>query len=272
MLATHSKKTGLIISLVAASIAIILWLNSSKNNFISSEQHTQLEIKQTASIEYGLPSARQKSEHQPTNPTQQNISPIVADFQSIMGNPADMAQVKSWFDSRGYRYWGEAGSEYANYDEDTLKKLAQNGDVRAMKFLGDLYLNEAKFDKSQEVYTNAAIHGSTDTINMLGLIMDSHIYANAKTPEAKQLAGIEVLAWYNTASLRGDRWPNIIGAKSFIKTETFEVTKEVSDQIQKRSQEIYDELSQKRRSLGLGEFDNTIPASVEQYFQQLEMP
>ncbi len=272
----HSKKTGFIIGLVAASIAIILWLNSNKNNLISSEHHTQLEITQTASVEYGLPGARQQTAQQPTQPitqtTQQTLSPLAADFQSIMGNPADMAQVKSWFDTRGYVYWGEANNEYGSYSEDTLKKLSAGGDIRAMKKLGDLYYGEFGFDKAKEVYLDAAVHGSTDAIHTIGTMISISIFDKAKTPETKQAAAIETLAWYNAASLRGDRWPNIVGAKDFIKIENFQVTKEISDQIQKRSQEIYDDLAQKRRSLGLGEFDNTIPVSVESYFQQLEMP
>ncbi len=276
MLATHTKKTGLIIGLVAASIAIILWLNSSKNNFISSEQHTQLEIKQTASIEYGLPSARQKTAQETTQPvtqtTAEKVSPIVADFQSIMGNPADMAQVKSWFDTRGYVYWGEANNEYGSYSEDTLKKLSESGDIRAMKKLGDLYLRQYGFEKAKQVYVNAAVYGSTDALESVGTTTNFNAYIQGKTPEAKQAAAIEILAWYNAASLRGDRWPNIGGAKSFISINNFEVTDEISAQIQKRSQEIYEDLAQQRRNLGLGEFDNTIPASVEQYFQQLEMP
>ncbi len=276
MLATHSKKTGLIIGLVAASIAIILWLNSNKNNFISSEQHTQLEIKQTTSVEYGLPSARQKTAQQTTQPVTQTsaekVSPIVADFQSIMGNPADMAQVKSWFDARGYVYWGEANNEYGSYSEDTLKKLSESGDIRAMKHLGKLYYRQFGFEKAKEVYVNAAAYGSTDAMHTIATNTSISVYDRAKTSEDKQAAAIETLAWYNAANLRGDRWPNIGGAKNFISINNVQVTKEVSDQIQKRSQEIYDDLAQQRRSLGLGEFDNTIPASVEQYFQQLEMP
>lgn len=71
-------------------------------------------------------------------------------------------------------------------------------------------------------------------------------------------------------TLRGDRLPAIIGSKDFIKINKLDLSIEDQQKIQARSQEIYADLVQKRSALGLGEFDNSVPDSVNRYLDFLD--
>jgi hypothetical protein len=193
------------------------------------------------------------------------------EWPTVVGSPQNKAEINAWLSARGYRPNFTDIDEYASYDKATVEQLAQNGDIRAMQRLGDLLLGvDAGFAKSKSAFTDAAVHGSTAAMEAIGTVLESFVYSNAKTVLEKREAVLDVLAWYNAAALRGDRLPISESAGSFIRINKIGLSDQDRVEIQARSQKIYDDLLQKRRALGLGEFDNTVPDSVNKYFDFLE--
>lgn len=274
MSAITSRKSLLIGFLAAVCVSAMFLL------FIKNVQHTVPshidEISTTSSdLDPQISNVKAHQNILPAAAVQLGLGERLAvttpEWPTVAGSPQNAAEVNDWFGARGYDFGKGSNNEYASYDIDTLEKLAQAGDVRAMKYWGKaVYGTVGGFEKAKASYINAAIHGSTDAINAVGLAMESSLYSNAKLAEEKNIAALEILAWYNAAALRGDRLPAIIGSKDFIKINKLDLSEEDQQKIQTRSKEIYDDLVQKRRALGLDEFDNSVPDSVNRYLDFLD--
>jgi hypothetical protein len=194
-----------------------------------------------------------------------NIS--VPDVVTLAGTPAEAELLTKWEESKG-RYSAESLAEYYSYDYETLIRLADGGDLKAMMALVDYYLSEKNTDPANGVENairisiKAAVYGSTAALEgyseLVGAGPDS-------TPE--QI--IEMLAWKDVAALRGDMFPNQI-AIGDIERLKFTLNEESAGKIRQRSEEIYAELQQIRSSLGLGDFDNSQSPEAIKFFSHLE--
>lgn len=181
---------------------------------------------------------------------------------------SEESEAKAWVAKMGGLSKGN--TEYAQYSPETLKKLAQEGDSQAIDALGAYYLKELGVDAAKQFYFDAAVQGATQVFTHLAKIESYYKYGNAASVEEKNASVIEVVALYNVAKLRGNRWPNITGADSFINMNKIQLSEDDVQKIELRSQEIYDQLQQKRTELGLGAFDNSVPDSVKKYFDRFE--
>ena len=74
---------------------------------------------------------------------------------------------------------------------------------------------------------------------------------------------LESLAIFKAASIRGDREveERITETRSQLK-----LTPEDDRYIEQRGTETYNEMKEKRKALGLGPFDNSIPSQVNDYY------
>jgi hypothetical protein len=197
-----------------------------------------------------------KSELQPTVPTNQNN-------QATDHPQADMEVRKKWLLSRGHTYFME-NDEYDNYGKDTLQKLSDAGDIRAMDKLAKLLEKNGDREQAKKIYAKAAVFGSTAALSSLSrrFATDS-LAADVKSNDlaaAKSFA-IEAMAYLKAASLRGD---NIDYFTDMMSPQTTNPRNLALDQmdyekVKVRAQQIYDEMQKKRYELGLGEFDNSVP-------------
>lgn len=210
--------------------------------------------------------------------TNKDISPktsVVKQNLTMLGTPADAAEIIQWYRERG-KFFDEHDSEYKNYDETTLKKLADSGDIRALHALADLYIDDEHFglegyglEATNDLFWKAAAYGSTEALYHLGLNMETMNYSSTGPEPENRKHALEILSLYNTAALRGDEMPNLVSANAFKFLNHINLSDDEKKFIEQRSQEIYSQLLQKRVELGLGNFDNSQPESVKKYFARL---
>lgn len=202
----------------------------------------------------------------------------VEELRGFMGTPAETAEVKKWFAQHG-ELFGDADLEYQSYDENTLRSLGNNGDIRALHRLAEIcldkdhYMLEGYGPVAAEGYLwMAAILGSSKALADLALMHDARVFGDPNSSGAeKRLAAIEVLARYGAASLRGNRYPEINDASTFKETYQINLSSEEQLVVNQRAKDIYENMLSKRRELGLGEFDNTAPDSVKNFFASQEL-
>ncbi len=188
-----------------------------------------------------------------------------------MGDAASRAKITAWFASRGnYSFYGpDEKNEYQNYDKETLNKLSESGDIRAMHELAN---RAESIDESNSTLYKAAIYGSTAAITQIGTSIEIWKQIDQLPAEEKRAYVIEALAHYEAATIRGDWWGNINDGSSLKNRLSIQPDKTEQEYIKKRSQEIYDDLQKKRYELGLGEFDNTVPDEVVKLYEEMLRP
>jgi len=160
----------------------------------------------------------------------------------------------------------EQVNRYNDYQPQTLKLLAEQGDLLA---LTALVLNpNTPEDRRNWAARQAAVYGGT------GSAM-SHISTSLKGKSAMQMSQnkkedakksfLESVAWDEFAIMRGDRLllDTIPFTLSLDGMHEMEITKEDETWISNRAHQIYAELTQERILKGLGDFDNSIPKVVK---------
>ncbi len=196
----------------------------------------------------------------------------VPDVVTVAGTPSEAESLIKWRESRG-RFSAESLAEYSSYDFETLNKLADGGDLKAMMVLADYYISERNpdqangSDNAMRILIRAAIHGSTHALENYSEFFESKVYKPGSVLTNEQM--IEVLAWKNVAALRGDMFPNQI-ASNDVERLKFVLNAESAGRIRQRSQEIYAELQKERTAIGLGDFDNSQPPEAKKFFSHLD--
>ena len=188
---------------------------------------------------------------------------------------AEEAELTAWIKTST----GDPASElqYRSYDLATIRKLFDGGDLSLADILYSKTLRASDREAANQVFWEAAARGYTlalyslaDQLQALDYDIRSD-YAPAKTAAEKQAAAIEVLALRSAAKMRNNRWLEFTFKESMSEFEA-RVQPSAADmqKIQTRAQEIYEQLQTQRTELGLGDFDNSTPASVIKKVEQLE--
>lgn len=182
---------------------------------------------------------------------------------------AAQAQVTEWLVSRGWHsmYGLDVQDDYDAYSPEVLQTLAEQGDIRAIHKVA----SRAPAAEQNRLLTKAAVYGSTLAFSELatGVLVDSGIKADSRESEKKS-AVVTAMAYLEVAKIRGDSTASIL---KFVDPEAryrLTLTDVDKQQISQEAQRIYADLEQQRISLGLGEFDNTVPPVVHAYFANLE--
>lgn len=155
---------------------------------------------------------------------------------------------------------------YHNYGLDALKELGEQGDLVA---LAAIALNSKNSIEIQDwAARTAAIYGGTG--NALQHIPSSRkgraasLLLRGQTDEAKKVF-LEGMAWDEFMVLRGDTTslettPFLLSLEAY---KDLEIKPADEEWVSARARSIYAELNNERIQKGLGEFDNTVPKSVE---------
>lgn len=192
---------------------------------------------------------------------------------------AEYRELTDWDAARGY-FSADELEDYQAYDEQTLKNLSAEGDIKAMGVLSDYYIQkDYRREEARALNYKAAVYGATSVFADLSfsahtdmLLNEAYDEAN-KNPQSRAQAVIEVLAYCKVAAMRGDPRASISTMNSYkgvhkIRTgEELILSPEMLDKIDNRAKEIYDELVRARRELGLGEFDNSTPETVKKDYE-----
>jgi hypothetical protein len=182
-------------------------------------------------------------------------------------SPANFEEVEKWKESRGY-YSAADLDIYKNYSAETIEQLAKGGDIKAIYQLARLKVAEGASKKEDivNIYLDAAVLGSSYALGRAGTMASSDpSFSRFQGEDGEQLYKkemLEALSIYQVALIRGDRevLEQVNQARSKL-----ELTPEDDEYIKARGAEIYSELEEKRKSLGLGPFDNSVPQIVKNY-------
>lgn len=182
-------------------------------------------------------------------------------------SPAGYEHVDKWRESRGY-FSDTDFAIYENYGIETIKQLAASGDVKALRTLAKIYTAQGE-DPELIISTlrETAIHGSTEALILVGMIAKNpRHFPQFNGPDGDELYKkdmLESLAIFKAASIRGDREVDMR-----ITEARAELTLSPEDDryIEQRGAEIYKDMEEKRKALGLGPFDNSVPSEVNDYY------
>lgn len=153
---------------------------------------------------------------------------------------------KHW-ESLGY-FNEEQKQGYASYDKETLEALGDQGDLLALDILSHKYLTEDRnLKKSRETDLKAVLFGSSEA----ALSLASEIYSNEADDRSKVYAA---MTWYEVATMMGDKI-----AKGFrdstLRVRNITLSEREWTLIQQQAEATYARLNEKRREMGLPEFN-----------------
>jgi hypothetical protein len=256
-----NKSTILIVMLTASVIGVVLWQMQTLDNSAAS-------VPETVSMK-------------------SNESSNLTNTESSIANSSAAIQSKGVLSEGDIRDINTANeqnianpefseSDYANYDEATLQKMADSGDVTAMKALWLKYLksddvNDA--EKMRPLVTKAIVYGDRDMFKHMPEL--SKLSDQFTNPEAsaddKHSAMIDILAYHEFMGLRGNLGQKYSGQEVFFMVHStpeapIKLTAADKTAIQARAKEIYANYEGERIKLGLGPFDNSVPEGLAKMY------
>ncbi len=186
---------------------------------------------------------------------------------TVGGDAYERAAMHDWMNTWGYNKGRE--NEYQHYSEETLRQLAEGGDIHAMVEYGyEMMRRPGGMPLGEEWFINAMVHGSLDAFLHMSIFVRRHM-EHAETPEQMRGHALESLAWYEAAALRGNKELGLTGSTNFIRSNDIRLSPQDVQWLQARAQEIYRDLVARRAAAGLDEFDNSVPPVVDAYFERL---
>lgn len=178
---------------------------------------------------------------------------------------AHVDEVLNWQASRGWFDTSGTLGTITKYPEETLKQLAENGDLKALHLLA----YSAPAAESKLLLTKAAIHGSTRALFSLGnnAFILNDVYQNS--PEEKKRPVLrEAAAYISVAARRGDLYNfKYMGIGLYESRFNMKLSENDLNLVSSSAQDIYNSLESQRIELGLGQFDNSIPPAIKEYFR-----
>lgn len=189
-----------------------------------------------------------------------------------MGDAVSAEKIKKWFSERGnYSFYGvDELSDYQTYDTETLTRLGDSGDLKAMHVLGDRASN---FSELKNILMKAAAYGSTEALIQLGSLNENDEgNIGEKSAEIQKAKILTALAYYDVAQTRGDWWGNIAAGKSLTERYHIHISEQDKQLIEDLSEKIYQDLETRRSELGLGDFDNSVPDEVIKFYEEMLRP
>lgn len=177
----------------------------------------------------------------------------------------DWHEIHLWRESRGY-ISDQDRAIYQTYDQTTLTQLARDGDVIALQELAEQARAQGEARASAGLYQEAAVHGSTYALAQTGNIIANDIRAEADESQRREIA-LYGLAWHRVAVLRGDREVEASHVSRYMRENDLTLEPEEEAQVEQRAQMLYDDLNDRRQSIGLGAFDDSVPPAVSRLHQ-----
>ena len=184
----------------------------------------------------------------------------------------DALEFSEWQYKHGYQRLDEQGdlvlSDYEEYPEAALIKLAAQGDPEAMILLARKNLYQHRnYAAAEQYFADASIHGYTNSLAELANLKFLHTrrYLGEDNLEQAVAQAEEGFAWLEVGLMRGDK---IIQLSKSTYESQYPQDKAARDRIDARAKAIYEQLNQQRIQYGLGEFDNSYPKAMDALFNQ----
>jgi hypothetical protein len=188
-----------------------------------------------------------------------------------INNAAEQEELTKWKLKRGTDLSHDP--EYESYDSDTLRKLGNSGDIRALAVLSNKYAGypDAKSQRfAAAARMKAAMYGSTYATKQQA-IRAMQLRATAKNDTERKNLLLEGMAWYKLGLLIGDPtyYFKEIESPAYV-NEGIALSAKDFEKIDEMAHRIYSSLEASRNKVGLGNFDNSMPAVVEDYFNKID--
>lgn len=206
----------------------------------------------------------------------QTKSPILEQAVAQVDSPAspmtfaEFREVEEWNKSRGYIDRKDR-EVYESYSDDALFSMANEGDIYALDEMASRAVDAGgRHEQAFQLYYRAATFGSTAALTNMTIFTEPD--PSNKDELVRRAAALETLAILSVGALRGDPRVGIGGVESYKRRyERFygelNLTDEERQKIAARAKEYYDVMLAERHKLGLGDFDNSIPRSVQEDYQ-----
>lgn len=198
------------------------------------------------------------------------IDQLDADSREI----AEM-EFNDWRESHGHVEHSVL-QNYRNYDRETLRTLAENGDFAAMTVIHQMTRrNRNKFDQeawqtvNEQQFVNAAAQGNTQAYSWMARFYRTKMWAADRDgSEGGKEALLEMLAHHRAAALQGDSTLLLEGLTYLFKNSDYELNNDDKAWIDDRAQSIYEQVQTKRQQKGLPPIDTSSPP-LQNRFNQL---
>lgn len=185
---------------------------------------------------------------------------------------------REWAMTRGYPITDPSGVQlydqpYEQYDDETLRGLADNGDMWASQILADRIATTNPAEAT-ELYRRAATRGSVYAMHEMAALYQrisdkrrevdfktsdlalEQVYAMRDAPVAPEVAGF---AWTVVAEMAGSE--PMFGSLASSQLQQRMNDDQIAEACS-MAQELYGDLRSQRSSLGLGDFDRSPPPLV----------
>lgn len=173
---------------------------------------------------------------------------------------------------------------YREFDNESLRGLASQGDTYAMDALGTELIFDKKYKQSFNSFMVAAVHGSINSLQEIGSYINIMVEQGIHEPEViaslygsgfkftkgNEKQGLILLsaAYYTVAQFRGEVEVNSDMKKMIIEDKILkrDFTEQEKKTIHRLASTIYKRLSKVRQNKGLPAFDNSYsPNYAKQY-------
>lgn len=204
-----------------------------------------------------------------------------ANESAIQWDPDDQAQKEEVLRWKAERGWFDmlasdlnGAPDYRTYPRDVLEKLGEAGDLRALHTLARLPISP---QERQNVLTKAAVHGSTFALFQLSNNVSSELGREDNPSESrKRQVLVDALAYAEVARVRGEGKSTVDSKAQQIQDFLQQTPTEADVKLlEKRINDIYRNLEDQRKQLGLSEFDNSthpLVEAFERFVQQQSSP
>ncbi|UZJ43697.1 hypothetical protein OOT55_13670 [Marinimicrobium sp. C6131] len=192
-----------------------------------------------------------------------------ADWLAAAGVTAEEdAEARRWAFERGFETHS-LGYEY--YDHDTLKALADAGDMFALQRLAEhAAWGEQQFVKADVLYREAAARGSVLALDRLvynELARASVAENKSDQPDSAKRHILTALAWADVSRRRVGDMPGPEMHEKQIRQRMKQIDMTLSEadreSIDRQAETLYQRLRETRAELGFDEFDNSVPILYE---------
>jgi hypothetical protein len=202
--------------------------------------------------------------------------PTEVDFEKVRANTKspiseeEFKELSQWLNNRGYFSVTEKG-EYEGYSDEALNGLAKQGDLKALNVATTRAISKGDHATAVRMMNTAIVYGSTAELDGLALLTAPNPY-KSETPAQMRESALETLALTKVLEMRGDKSLAAVSKRGFEQSykrqfgNDFQPTEDEVKLIDERSKEIYNSYQEIRRSIGLGDFDNSTPAAADRFF------
>ena len=166
--------------------------------------------------------------------------------------------VERWRRARGYFDQADLNG-YATYGLETLAELSKSGDLIAMHLFAEALDAAGEHESASVVRHAAAVQGSTAALTALAADYRTELWelGEEQVVERKEALG-KMLVYAEVAALRGD-YTGVVEGILEIDDSGVQLSPSEVAEISRTARMIYEDLAQKRESLGLPDFDNGTP-------------